>query len=209
MLRSNVIAATNEAYQNFISAGFSLSAIRPRVMAGATAKLSLLCDLTDKANRRRIRFTLEELLSEDWQGIQAAGEESWTQAIGRGCRTAGFEGLLVPSARNWDGTNIVVFPDKLLPGHHLTICRLRIYRLILTNGQNDLHLCRFYCLPNGRLSDSITVPLDRPLEIASMKTKAKEKPNVKLANANRRIRGLHGMGLIRSGDELRSNSRPA
>ncbi len=40
-----------------------------------------------------------------------------------------------------------------------------------------------------------------------MKTKAKEKPNVKSANANRRIRGLHGMGLIRSGDESRLELR--
>lgn len=50
-------------------------------------------------------------------------------------------------------------------------------------------------------------PVEHPLGIASMKTKAKEKPNVKSANANRRIRGLHGMGLIRSGDESRLELR--
>jgi hypothetical protein len=38
-------------------------------------------------------------------------------------------------------------------------------------------------------------------------TKAREKPNAKPVNANRRIRGLQGMGLIRCGDELRLELR--
>jgi RES domain-containing protein len=109
----DVITATSEAYQCFLSYGFSLSAIRPRVTAGATAKLTVVCDLTDKTIRRRIGFTLDDLLDEDWQGIQAAGQESWTQAIGRGCRSAGFEAILVPSARNRRGKNIVIFPNRL------------------------------------------------------------------------------------------------
>jgi RES domain-containing protein len=117
----DIMTATHEAYQNFIDAGFSLLAIRPRVTAGTATKLGLVLDLTDKAIRRMIGYSQRELLEEDWHGIQSAGEESWTQAIGRGCRAAGFEGLIVPSARNPGGTNIVVFPDRLRPGSNLSV----------------------------------------------------------------------------------------
>ncbi|GIW83159.1 MAG: hypothetical protein KatS3mg105_4966 [Gemmatales bacterium] len=111
----DIITATHEAYQHFLDYGFSLSAIRPRVIAGAHAKLSAVLDLTDSGICRKIGFTLAELIEEDWEAIQAAGEESWTQAIGRGCRHAGFEAIIVPSARNPGGKNIVIFPDRLAP----------------------------------------------------------------------------------------------
>jgi len=59
-------------------------------------------------------------MEENWAGIQADGEEAWTQAIGRGSLNAGFEALLVPSARKAGGKNIVVFPDNFLAGSKLT-----------------------------------------------------------------------------------------
>jgi RES domain-containing protein len=109
----DIITATYEAYQSFLDYGFALSGIRPRVTAGARAKLTTVLDLTDSAIRRKIGFTLTELLDEDWEAIQASGDESWTQAIGRGCREAGFEGILVPSACHRSGKNIVIFSERL------------------------------------------------------------------------------------------------
>lgn len=117
----DIITATLEAYQNFLNYGFSLSVIRPRVTAGATAKLSAVLDLTDPTVRRKVGFTLTELVEEDWSEIQAAGEEAWTQAIGRGCREAGFEAILVPSARRNGGKNIAIFPDRLAGGSILEL----------------------------------------------------------------------------------------
>jgi len=117
----DIVTATLEAYQNFLDGGFSLSAIRPRVTAGATARLNAVLDLTDQNVRRKIGFTLAELVDEDWSGIQAAGDEAWTQAIGRGCREAGLEAILVPSARRNGGKNIVIFPDRLAAGSTLEL----------------------------------------------------------------------------------------
>ena len=117
----DVITATHEAYENLISFGFSLSSIKPRVIAGAAVKLQRIVDLTDPRARRRIGFSLTELVEEDWFAIQKAGEESWTQAIGRGVREAGFEAMVVPSARRKSGKNIVIFSDKLLPGSSLKV----------------------------------------------------------------------------------------
>lgn len=117
----DVVTATREAYANFLVYGFPLSAIRPRVMAGATARLQVVLDLNDRRTRGRTAFTLTDLTQEDWAAIQAGGEESWTQAIGRGARAAGFEAILVPSARCRAGRNIVIFPENIAKGSSLKL----------------------------------------------------------------------------------------
>jgi RES domain-containing protein len=109
----DIITATNEAYQQFLKLGFDLSAIRPRVLAGAKVSVSKVLDLTESAIRRKLRFSLSELVEEDWAALQSRGEESWTQAIGRGARSAGFEALKVPSSHRPGGSNLVIFPDRL------------------------------------------------------------------------------------------------
>ena len=99
--------------QEFIKYGFRDQQIRPRVMAGMKLNVKRLLDLTDAGIRRKLGFRLGELTGEDWHAVQSGGEESWTQAIGRGALLAGFEGLLVPSARDRHGTNVVIFPNNL------------------------------------------------------------------------------------------------
>ena len=123
----DVITATHEAYQNFLHFGFPTIAIEPRVMAGAAVSLSKILDLTDAKIRRQLGFTLKDLVTEDWRAIQDRGQESWTQTIGRCAKQAGFDGMIVPSARTKDGHNIVIFHDattknvkiKILAPHKL------------------------------------------------------------------------------------------
>lgn len=106
------VTATAESFQQFLTFGFKISDIRPRLMMGMRVKVHRLLDLTSAKTRRKIGFRLADLIEEDWAAIQRAGEESWTQAIGRGCRSTGFEGLLAPSAQHRAGRNVVLFPDK-------------------------------------------------------------------------------------------------
>jgi RES domain-containing protein len=108
------LTATQESYQEFIKYGFKLQDIRPRVMAGARLKLACLLDLAKSTIRRKLGVTLSDLMDEHWQAIQQSGEESLTQTIGRASRAAGFEGLLVTSARNRRGKNIIIFPNQIL-----------------------------------------------------------------------------------------------
>ena len=117
----DVITATYEAYQNFVAFGFPLTTIEPRVTAGAKVSLSKALDLTNEKARTRIGFSLTELVNEDWQAIQTSGEEAWTQAIGRGAQIAGFDALIVPSARHKTGKNIVIFGEKLTKGVKINI----------------------------------------------------------------------------------------
>jgi RES domain-containing protein len=109
----DVSTATEEAYQDFIYRGFSMMLLQPRVVAGAKATLSKVLDLTDTKISRALGFKRSDLVEEDWRKLQKAGVESWTQAIGRGCYTAKFEGIIAPSARRRGGANIVIFPKQL------------------------------------------------------------------------------------------------
>ena len=118
----SLITAVRESYQELLRFGFSASAIRPRAFCGAEVAVQSVLDLTDKSIRRVLGFTLAELVDEDWLAIQQEGDESWTQAIGRGAYEAGFEGLRVPSARDRpDGINLVFFSTNQRPGSKIDI----------------------------------------------------------------------------------------
>ena len=111
------VTATKESYQNFSAYGFKKQVIKPRVFIGADVDLHLLLDLSNRKVLGRLGFSITDLVNEDWHAIQSSGEESWTQAIGRGCFLAGFEGLLAPSARDLPkGRNLVYFPQNLMRG---------------------------------------------------------------------------------------------
>lgn len=111
------VTAAAESYQEFDAFGFAGRIVEPRVFCGARVRLSRVLDLTDGRIRRKLGFSLQNLVDEDWLGIQRAGDESWTQAIGRGAHADGFEGLLAPSAQDRPGgRNLVIFPDRLLSG---------------------------------------------------------------------------------------------
>lgn len=115
------ITATKEAFQQFSKFGFAPAKIKPRVIAGIKFKLKRVLDLTDSRIRRKIGFSLDELLQEDWQAIQRSGVESWTQAIGRGSMLAGFEALLAPSAQDKHGKNVIIFPTELQPHSYVKL----------------------------------------------------------------------------------------
>jgi RES domain-containing protein len=87
--------------------------MRPTVIACASVSLGHVLELQDDLLDSAIGFSLSDLIAEDWEAIQAVGEESWSQAVGRGCKLAGFEAMIVPSARHLGGKNIVVFPENL------------------------------------------------------------------------------------------------
>ncbi len=117
--------AAAESFQGFKAYG-STCDVPPRVFVGTRVTLSGLLDLTSASVRRMLGFSLRELLEEDWLTLQLYGEESWTQAIGRGAKQSGFEGLLARSAVDRPkGVNLVVFPESLLAGSHLTPMGLR------------------------------------------------------------------------------------
>jgi RES domain-containing protein len=82
----------------------------PRLLVAIEAQLTRMLDLTAAATRRALGVTLAELGAEDWRKLQAAGKESFTQAIGRAVAAAGGSGMLSRSAAVPRGVNVAVFP---------------------------------------------------------------------------------------------------
>jgi RES domain-containing protein len=92
----------------------------PRLLVAIEAKLVRVLDLTDPDVRRAMDLTLAELAAEDWRKLQAAGKESFTQAIGRAVAASGGSGLLSRSATVPRGVNVAIFPG-VCAGDHLEV----------------------------------------------------------------------------------------
>jgi RES domain-containing protein len=90
----------------------------PRLLVAIEVQLERVLDLTRPEIRRSLGVTLAELAAEDWRKLSEAGQESFTQALGRAVAASGGSGLLARSAAVPRGVNLVIYPavragDKL------------------------------------------------------------------------------------------------
>jgi RES domain-containing protein len=94
--------------------GIELADLEPgiKTMVEVGVRLVKVLDLTNSEVQDALGVNEADLTAE-WEGIQAAGGESLTQSIGRFAREAGFEALLVPSARHQGYNLVIVNPDNL------------------------------------------------------------------------------------------------
>jgi hypothetical protein len=96
----------------FEKAGFKGATVRPRLIVGIRYRLGGVIDMHDLIPA--MGLDLPDLLAEEWQNVNAAGEETLGQALGRALFNSGVEALLAPSARVVDAMNLVLFPSNLL-----------------------------------------------------------------------------------------------
>ena len=87
----------------------------PRVMLSLEYKLHDIVDLREPIALATLGITVDDL-KQPWKLAQAEDRPVLTQRIGAAARAIDVEALLVPSARADAGTNLVVFPDRLLKG---------------------------------------------------------------------------------------------
>lgn len=113
--------ALAEALAQFRHYGIPEADALPRVIAALEVRLAALSDLTAGGARRSLRVSRRRMRSDPWRRAQGEGRESLTQSIGRAAFEAGLEALLVPSAADPSGTNLVVFPARLHPGSRLSV----------------------------------------------------------------------------------------
>jgi RES domain-containing protein len=96
----------------FKRSGNSLNDLPPEKITGLKTELTVevqlshVLDLTDPAIQELLGIH-EDQLKAEWDELQAAGEEVFTQLIGSLAREAGWEALRVPSARH-TGHNLVI-----------------------------------------------------------------------------------------------------
>ena len=85
-------------------------------------KLQRVLDLTDGQVRQRCRVSDKRMVSERWWREIFYDREALTQALGRAAASAGFEGIVVPSAADRPhGVNVIVFTYNLLAGSRVDV----------------------------------------------------------------------------------------
>ncbi len=88
----------------------------PRVLVALQLQASRVLDLRLGEVRRTLRLSAATMQKTDWRAENRHGREAITQAWGRGFAAAGFEAVIVPSAADAAGANVLVFPDNLRSG---------------------------------------------------------------------------------------------
>lgn len=115
--------AMKEALATFVYYGWALHNSMPRVFRALEIRLSRTVSLRQRRVRAHLSPWLAASLAEDWRTLQASGRESTSQALGRAAFELRLEGLLVPSHAARARTNLIAFPDNLLPGSQIRAAR--------------------------------------------------------------------------------------
>jgi RES domain-containing protein len=85
----------------------------PRTFVAIEFTLGAVLDLTVGRNRQALAVSQKRLLECDWRAERQRGAIPITQRIGGAAVDADFEAMLVPSAADPLGKNLVVFVDQL------------------------------------------------------------------------------------------------
>lgn len=101
--------------------GIPLQDAMPRTFVAIRTNFQTVLDLRVGAIRQRLQVSLGRILAVDWRKEARAGREPITQAIGRAAAEVGLEGLIVPSATEAKGHNLLVFPLNLKAGSDLVV----------------------------------------------------------------------------------------
>ena len=88
----------------------------PLTTLSADVNFNKVLDLTDRAVRRQLKVTKQDLSKSAW-GISPI--ETLTQVIGRLAHQHGFEAIITPSSG--PGNNLNILPQNLLPGSFVHI----------------------------------------------------------------------------------------
>ena len=98
-----------------------LSKALPRVLVAVRLKVSRALDLRDGQVRKSLVLGENTIRSLDWRAENQQGVEALTQAWGFALAETGFEAVIVPSAADPVGSNVLVFPENLLAGSHFSV----------------------------------------------------------------------------------------
>ena len=89
----------------------------PRVLVAVKLSATRVLDLRKGEIRKALRLSERTIRKLDWRAENRKGLEALTQAWGWAFANAGFGAVIVPSAADLVGANVLVFPENLLPGN--------------------------------------------------------------------------------------------
>ena len=93
----------------------------PRVLVALDLNVSRAMDLREGSVRQALRISQATICQLDWRVENQTGREAITQAWGRAFAAAGFEAVIVPSAADPSGANVLVFPANLQAGSRFAV----------------------------------------------------------------------------------------
>jgi RES domain-containing protein len=103
--------------------GIPIEDAMPRTFVAMEARLQAVIDFRLGSIRQRVQVSLDRILSVDWRSEVRVGREPITQTIGRAASEIGLEGIIVPSAVDPNGHNLLVFPENLQSGSEIRVLR--------------------------------------------------------------------------------------
>lgn len=93
----------------------------PQLLISIEYRLSAVLDLTDFNNQNTLNTNLQELTG-NWRLMNALGQTAPTQSLGETAyNLQTIEALKVPSARDPNTYNLVIFPERLNPNSYLKV----------------------------------------------------------------------------------------
>jgi len=101
--------------------GIAVEEAMPRTFVAIEAKLRTIVDFRLGSVRQRIQVSQDRILTVDWRKDVAAGREPITHLIGRAASDIGLEGIIVPSAADPNGHNLLIFPRNLQTGSEIGV----------------------------------------------------------------------------------------
>jgi RES domain-containing protein len=113
--------AMAESLAHFRYFGIPVQSAMPRVFVAIELKLKCVVDLRESNVRQRLHVSNDTMITIDWRKEVKAGVLPITQAIGQAAFAAGVEGIIVPSAAQSDGFNVLVFPANLKKGSKILV----------------------------------------------------------------------------------------
>ena len=113
--------AMSETFAHYRYFGIPIEESMPRTFVATVVKLRVVLDLRHGRVRQRLQVSQDRILSVDWRKEVRAGRVPITQLMGRAAAEIGLEGLIVPSAADPQGHNLLVFPENLDPSSTATV----------------------------------------------------------------------------------------
>lgn len=93
--------------------GLPISAALPRTFVALEIKIQSIVDFRLGWIRKKLGVSFQRMVSLDWRAESKKKKSPLTQILGQAGAECGFEGLIVPSAADPHGYNLVLFPHNL------------------------------------------------------------------------------------------------
>lgn len=101
--------------------GLPRSKALPRVLVALSIKVQRVLDLRNGHVRKALILSEDTIRKLDWRAENQNGHEAITQSWGHAFANAGFEAVIVPSAADANGSNVLIFPENLQAGSRFEV----------------------------------------------------------------------------------------